>query len=78
MTQPVTTHLRDIGIRTLSEFVGEPTQVFGQGEDTPTPDLDLSRILAFLAIRCQRKRIEKAFSETRPRYSSEWIEEQLA
>ena len=66
VTQPITTHLRDIGIRTLSELVGEPTQVFGQGGDKPTPDLDLSRILASLLSGAKGKRVEKTFSETRP------------
>ena len=45
VAQPVTAHLRDFGLRTLSDVAGEPERVVGQGSESRSPDGYLGRIL---------------------------------
>ena len=45
VAEPVTARLREFGLRTLSELVGEPVQVVGTGKDKPTRNIDFQRIL---------------------------------
>ena len=37
VTKPVTARLREFGLRTLSDYVGEPSRGSWHGEDKPTP-----------------------------------------
>ena len=63
VTRPITTHLRDIEVRSLAELAGEPTQVFGQGGGQPTCDLDLSRILTSLISGAMGKQLRKRLAK---------------
>ena len=63
VTQPITAHLRDIEVRTLSELAGEPTQVFGQGGDNPTSGLDLRRILDSLLSGAKGRQLRKRLAK---------------
>ena len=61
--QPITAHLRDLQIRTLSDFAGEPAQVFGQGGSKPFPGLDFSRILASLLSGVKGRQLRKRLAK---------------
>ena len=63
VTHPITAHLRDIEVRTLSDLAGEPTQVFGQGGDNPTSGLDLSRVLASLLSGAKGRQLRKRLAK---------------
>ena len=45
VTQPVTGSLRKFGLRTLTDYVGEPEKVVGTGKEKTTLDFDFKRIL---------------------------------
>ncbi len=42
---PITTELRELGLRTLSDFAGEPISVVGKGRETSTSYVDFKGIL---------------------------------
>ena len=45
VTQPVTGSLRKFGLRTLTDYVGEPEEVVGTGNEKTTLNFDFKRIL---------------------------------
>ena len=61
VTEPILSHLRNFGLRTLSDYAGEPVQVFGQGESRPASGFDcrsiLDSLLSGLIGRQLRKRL---------------------
>ena len=59
VTQPITTHLRNFGLRTLSDVVGEPERVVGEGSESSSPDGYLDRILHSLRSGVKGRQLRK-------------------
>ena len=63
VTEPVTARLREFGLRTLSDYVGEPVQVVGAGKDKPTRDFDFKRILDSLQSGLKGRQLQKRLAK---------------
>lgn len=61
--EPATTHLRKLGLRTLSDYAGDPIEVRGIGSDKPTPDFDFRRIIDSLQSGLKGKQLQKRLAK---------------
>ncbi|MCY3559553.1 MAG: hypothetical protein OXH20_00005, partial [bacterium] len=61
--EPATTHLRKLGLRTLSDYAGEPIEVLGTGSDKTTPDFDFRRIIDSLQSGLKGKQPQKRLAK---------------
>ena len=63
VTQPITAYLRSIGVKTLSEFAGEPVRVSGAGETNAGTALDHQRVLDSLRSGVKGKQLRKRLTK---------------
>ena len=63
VTEPVTARLREFGVRTLSDYAGEPIEAVGTGEDKPTRGFDFRRILDSLQSGQKGKQLQKRLAK---------------
>ena len=61
--EPATTRLREFGLRTLSDYAGEPVKVLGTGRDRPTRDFDFRRILDSLQFGLKGRQLQKRLAK---------------
>ena len=61
--QPITAHLRDLQVRSLSELAGEPVQVLGQGTYKSAPELDFGRVLVSLLSGVRGRQLRKRLAK---------------
>ena len=62
VTEPIAARLHALGMRTLSDYAGEPVRVVGTGRENPTPDIDFKHILDSLQSRTLGKQLQKRLS----------------
>ena len=63
VTEPVTARLREFGLRTLSDNVGEPVEAVGTGKDNPTRHFDFRRILDSLQSGLKGRQLQKRLAK---------------
>ena len=61
--EPATTRLREFGLRTLSDYAGEPVEVLGTGSDKPTRDFDFQHILDSLQSGLRGRQLQKRLAK---------------
>ena len=63
VSEPITAHLREFGLRTLSDYAGEPLQVIGTERVIPVPNIDFKRILDSFQSGLKGKQLQKRLSK---------------
>lgn len=61
--EPATNRLREFGLRTLSDYAGEPIQVLGTKGDQPTRDFDFRRIVDSLKSGLKGRQLQKRLAK---------------
>ena len=61
--EPATTRLREFGIRTLSDYAGEPIEVLGTGSVKPSQDFGHRRILDALQSGLKGRQLQKRLTK---------------
>ena len=61
--EPVTARLREFGLRTLSDYAGEPIEAIGSGKDKPIRNLDFRRILDSLRSGLKGRQLQKRLAK---------------
>ena len=63
VTEPINARLRELGLRTLSDYAGEPVQVVGRGNNKPTRDFDYRRVLDSLQSGLRGRQLPKRLAK---------------
>ena len=63
VTEPVTPRLREFGLRTLTDYVGEPEKVVGTGKDNATLNFDFKSILNSLQSGQKGRQLQKRLAK---------------